>query len=112
LVAFLRDDQSFLGTGQIYVKRLPDGEPVQLTSDSRPKYGPIFSPDGTHLAFTMTEARRGQWNTWTVPVTGGEPQLLLANAAGLTWIGDRRFLFSEIKTGMHMGIVTLDPKPL
>jgi Tol biopolymer transport system component/DNA-binding winged helix-turn-helix (wHTH) protein len=106
MLAFLRDDQPFLGRGQLYVKRLPDGEPVQLTSDPRPKYGPIFSPDGSHLAFTMTEPKRGQWNTWTVAVTGGQPQLFLANAAGLTWIGGGRLLFSEIKTGMHMGVVT------
>jgi Tol biopolymer transport system component len=37
---------------------------------------------------------------------GGEPRLLLRNAEGLTWLSDRRVLFSEIKTGMHMGVVT------
>ena len=31
---------------------------------------------------------------------------LLPNASGLTWITDQRVLFSEIKTGIHMGIVT------
>ena len=28
------------------------------------------------------------------------------NASGLTWIADHRVMFSEIKTGIHMGIVT------
>jgi Tol biopolymer transport system component len=32
--------------------------------------------------------------------------LLLRNAEGLTWLNDRQVLFSEIKTGMHMGVVT------
>src|SRR5206468_12186147 len=46
------------------------------------------------------------WDTWTVPVLGGQPSRLLPNAFGLSWIGDQRVLFSEIKTGLHMGIVT------
>jgi len=31
---------------------------------------------------------------------------VLPNASGLTWITDHQVLFSEIKTGLHMGIVT------
>jgi Tol biopolymer transport system component len=31
---------------------------------------------------------------------------LLPNASGLTWIADHQVLFSEIKSGIHMGIVT------
>jgi hypothetical protein len=46
------------------------------------------------------------WNTYTISPLGGEPRLLLANAAGLVWLDERQFLFSEIKRGMHMGIVT------
>ena len=37
---------------------------------------------------------------------GGDPTLLLPNAAGLTWLDDHHLLFSEIKTPPHMGIVT------
>jgi hypothetical protein len=44
-----------------------------------------------------------------VPVLGGEPQVLLPNAAGLTWINSDHVLFSEVRTGMHMGIVTSRP---
>jgi len=39
-------------------------------------------------------------------VLGGQPTQLLPNASGLTWISDQLVLFSEIKTGLHMGIVT------
>ena len=31
---------------------------------------------------------------------------MLANTSGLTWIDDKRILFSEIKLGRHMAIVT------
>jgi eukaryotic-like serine/threonine-protein kinase len=46
------------------------------------------------------------WNTYQIPVTGGESRLLLPNASGLTWVDSQRLLFSEIKTGAHMGLVT------
>ena len=41
-----------------------------------------------------------------MPVLGGQPGQFLPNASGLTWIADHRVMFSEIKTGIHMGIVT------
>ncbi|HKW01480.1 MAG TPA: protein kinase [Vicinamibacterales bacterium] len=109
MVAFIRGDW-FLSTGQIYVKLLPSGEAVQLTNDVRPKYAPTFSPDGSRVAYTVIDADRehSSWDTYTVPVLGGTPTRLLPNAAGLTWIGGRRVLFSEVKagSGLHMGLVT------
>ena len=91
--------------GEIYVKLLPNGESVRLTNDNVPKLGPVFTPDGSRIAYT--QVRAGAWETWTVPVLGGQPTRLLPNAAGLTWIADQRVLFSEIRPGgIHMGIVT------
>ena len=104
MVTFKRGGDSFLGSGQIFVKLLPNGESVQLTSSPSRRYGPVFTPDGTRVAYT--EVASGQWDTWTVPVLGGQPVRLLPNASGLTWIGDHQVLFSEIKSGIHMGIVT------
>jgi Tol biopolymer transport system component/predicted Ser/Thr protein kinase len=105
MLAFIRGNDSFLGPGQIYVKFLPDGEPVQLTHDGTPKLSPVFSPDGSLIAYGTA----GSWDTWEVPVLGGEPHLLLPNSSSLTWIGGgKRLLFSEIKEGLHMGIVTTD----
>ncbi|HXB69223.1 MAG TPA: winged helix-turn-helix domain-containing protein [Candidatus Acidoferrales bacterium] len=106
MLAFIRGEQAYLSTDQIYVKWLPDGEPVQLTHDSRPKFSPAFTPDGSRVAFTLVEPTRSEYNTYTVPVLGAEPQLLFHNAEGLTWIGDHRILFSEIKTGLHMAVAT------
>jgi serine/threonine protein kinase len=106
IVTFFRSGSPFLTYGQIYVKLLPDGQSTQITNDPNPKYNPIFTPDGSRVAYTAITD--GSWNTWTVPVTGGSPTRLMKNAAGLTWIGDGRVLFSEVMAGtvLHMGIVT------
>jgi DNA-binding winged helix-turn-helix (wHTH) protein/Tol biopolymer transport system component len=107
MVAFLRSDRWFLSPDQIYIKLLPDGEPVQLTHDRHQKYGIAFSPDGSRLAYTAVESNTMGWNTYTMSVLGGEPSLLLSNASGLTWLEGGRYLFSEQDgKGAHMGIVT------
>jgi DNA-binding winged helix-turn-helix (wHTH) protein/Tol biopolymer transport system component len=104
MLAFIRSDNWFLTPDQIYVKMLPNGEPVQVTHDPRPKYGVAFSADGSRLAYTVSEP--GQWRTNIVSPLGGESTLFLSNAAGLTWLDEHRLLFSEVSTGNHMGIVT------
>ena len=71
MVAFFRDSLLFLGTGQIYVKLLPDGESKQLTDDPRPKYDPVFTPDGSRVAYSIHDLEARTWETWTVPVLGG-----------------------------------------
>ena len=108
MVTFIRGGDSFLSAGQIYVKLLPNGESVRLTSGGGRKYGPVFTPDGSRIAYTdvSSSGTSTLWDTWTVPVLGGDPTRFLPNASGLTWIADRRVLFAEIKTGLHMGIVT------
>jgi eukaryotic-like serine/threonine-protein kinase len=104
MLAFIRGNNSFFGLGQIYVKFLPDGQPVQLTHDSKEKLRPVFSPDGSRIAYGTFA-----WDMWEVPVLGGEPRILLPNASSLTWIdGGKRLLFSEIKEGLHMVLVTTD----
>src|SRR6185503_16644658 len=93
-----------LSSGQIYVKLLPNGEPVQLTTTAGKVFAPVFTPDGSRIAYSLSTP--GAWDTWTVRVLGGQPTRLLPNASGLTWISDQLVMFSEIKTGIHMGIVT------
>jgi eukaryotic-like serine/threonine-protein kinase len=104
-LTFIRGAKTFLGPGDVYAKMLPSGEPIQLTHDKSVKLSPTFSPDGTLIAYGTVDP----WNTWEVPVLGGEPRLMLPNASSLTWIeGGKRLLFSEIKSGLHMGVVTTD----
>jgi Tol biopolymer transport system component len=106
LLTFIRGENTFFGPGDVYVKLLPSGDPVQLTHDKLVKLSPTFSPDGTRIAYGTVDP----WNTWEVPVMGGEPRLMLRNASSLTWIeSGKRLLFSEIKGGgLHMGVVTTD----
>ena len=100
MLTFIRGPGTFVTEGQIYVKLLPDGEPMQLTHDGQMKMSPQFSPDSSRIAYTIP------WDTWIVPVLGGEPRRMLPNAAGLIWIEPPRLLFSEIKSGLHMAIVS------
>jgi hypothetical protein len=108
MVTFFRGGKYFLGSGQIYVKLLPDGESKQLTFDSNVKYDPVFTPDASRVAYTGLSMTAGRFDTWTVPVLGGPPARLMVNAAGLSWIGPDRVLFSEVMPGtmLDMGIVT------
>jgi len=106
MVAFYRSDRTFFIADQIYVKLLPNGEPVQITHDPRLKYNLAFSPDGSRIAYTAIVDDPTDWNTYTVSSLGGDSTLFLPNAAGLTWLDDHHLLFSERKTGAHMGIVT------
>jgi eukaryotic-like serine/threonine-protein kinase len=101
ILTFIRGGDAFIGSGEIYAKVLPDGDAVQLTHDQSDKMSPEFSPDGSTIAYTS-----GGWDTWSVPVLGGTPQLMLPNAEGLTWIDPEHLLFSEIKSGIHMAVVT------
>lgn len=105
VLAFIRGSDTFIGSGQVYVKLLPSGEPIQLTHDHTSKLSPTFSPDGSRIAYGVVDP----WDTWEVGAMGGEPHLMLRNASSLTWIGGgHQLLFSEIKSGLLMGIVTTD----
>jgi eukaryotic-like serine/threonine-protein kinase len=108
MVTFKVGENYFLADGQIYVKLLPNGESVQLTRSPQGKYGPVFTPDGSRVAYTQLQTTRDglSWDTFTVPVLGGEPTRLLPNASGLTFLPNGRVLFAEIRGGLHMGIVT------
>ncbi len=103
MLAFIRGPDTFLSRGQVYIKFLPNGEPVQLTRDHLVKMSPQFSPEGSRVAYTIFP---DVWDTWVVPVLGGEPHLMLPNASGLTWIDGQHLLFSELKQGLHMKLVT------
>jgi len=109
MVAFLvGSDASFPFAGEVYTRMLPDGEPIRRTHDGWPKYGLSFSPDGRQITYTVADATRG-WVTESLDVGGGEPRLLVPNAAGLTWIDPQHVLFGEIKKGLHMGLVASTP---
>ncbi len=103
MLAFIRGPDTFVTPGQVYVKALPDGEPVQLTTDNSLKMSPRFSPDGSKIAYTALDG--WMWDTWEVSVWGMQPHLWLRNASGLTWLRNNSVLFSEAKQNGAMGIV-------
>ena len=108
MLTFRRGEDSLAGSGQIYLKMLPNGESIRLTNDTHNHYAPAFTPDSSRITYSDV-SQIGQslaWDTWVVPVFGGQPTRFLPNASGLTWTSDQRILFAEIKAGMHMGIVT------
>ncbi len=106
MLAFYRSDTGFGTPGQIWLKLLPDGEPVQLTHDPRYKYGISFFPGGDRIAYTVFPLLPHLFETYTVSSLGGDSELFLPNSAGLGWLDDGHVLFSQIKSGIHMGIVT------
>ena len=112
LLTFIRGPLTFFSPGQVYVKRLPDGEPVPLTNDDTEKMGPQFLPDGVRVSYsTGIGAASSSMDTWVVSVDGGPSKQLLTNAEGLTWFNDRagqpRALFSELTgLGQQMSIVS------
>jgi hypothetical protein len=104
-LAFVRSTSTYYAPGQVYVKSLPDGDPVELTHDDLRKMSPVFSPDGKSIAYTAVDSRFN-WDTWMVPTEGGQPRKWLSNATGLTWIGPRQLLFSEVRIKGGVGLVT------
>ena len=105
MLAFVRASDSFLSHGEVYVMLLPGGEPVQLTHDGTVKLSPAFTPDNSQVVYSVSEP----WDTYAVPVLGGNPHLFLPNSSSLTWIDNgKRLLFSEISRGLHMQVVSTD----
>ena len=106
MLAFYRSGTPFGTAGQIWLKLLPDGEPVQLTHDPSYKYGISFFTGGDRIAYTVFPRPPHLFETYTVSSFGGDSELFLPNSAGLSWLRDGHLLFSQIKSGIHMGIVT------
>ena len=63
-----------------------------------------FSPDGSQIAYTVFMGT--SFATVTISALGGDPHLFLTNAAALTWLDADKILFSHVRSGLHMGIVT------
>ena len=110
MVAYVRTPAGLVSASsqryaQVYLQMLPNGEAKQLTSDARAKNWPEFSPDGSRIGYTSTD-QHFVWDTWQVPVLGGDATPMLRNAEGLTWIPGGRLLYSKIVEGLHMGVAT------
>jgi Tol biopolymer transport system component len=73
--------------GNLFVQDLSSGQTTQLTDLERATAGwwfmsPRFSPDGRSVIFHLARdaSATTKFDVWSVPVTGGEPTLMLRNA--------------------------------
>jgi Tol biopolymer transport system component len=53
MITFIRSDSAFPWIGDVYVKLLSGGDAVRLTNGVAPRYAPVFTPDGSRVAYTQ-----------------------------------------------------------
>jgi Tol biopolymer transport system component/DNA-binding winged helix-turn-helix (wHTH) protein len=73
LLAF-SSDRAGTGNLDIWVQRVPGGDPIRLTTDAADDVEPSFSPDGASIVF----ARRETGGIYIVGAHGGDARLLAA----------------------------------
>jgi Tol biopolymer transport system component len=95
LVYQLRNAASSAGVGNLFVQDLSSGRTTQLTHLELSRawwwwLSPSFSPDGRNVIFQLprSSSETTEWDVWSVPVTGGEPTLVLRNAASPRYFPD------------------------
>ncbi|MEE2777634.1 MAG: amidohydrolase family protein [Acidobacteriota bacterium] len=80
----------FSSFGRLWLRDLPDGEPMRLTDSDVGEFLPAWSQDGAHLAYVTWSDREGG-HLWRVPAAGGAPTQL-TDVAGYyldpAWVPD------------------------
>jgi Tol biopolymer transport system component len=74
------------GSQEVWVKDLQTGQESALTATGVEKFQPIFSPDGSAVAFAEAPSQ----NIYTVPSTGGTPEMVCGGCGEATgWSSER-----------------------
>jgi len=98
--ALSRTHVAFVFAADIWVVPRAGGEAVRLTVGPGTETNPVFSPDGTMLAFSGEY--HGNLDVFVVPATGGVPRRLTYHPApdlALGWTPDsKRVLFASTRT--------------
>jgi Tol biopolymer transport system component len=96
-----RDGSSEDDLGDLVVEDMASGRKTRIdlglasAADDWWYLAPTFSPDGRNVIFQLPrESPSGtKWDLWSVPVTGGEPTLLVRNAAQPTTFDGPTYAF-------------------
>ena len=103
MIVYQRRDSSGDDFGDLVVEDVASGRTTRITDlkqssndvDGWWYLAPTFSLDGQSVIFHWPRAVSGgiKWDLWSVPATGGEPTLLVRNAAQATTSGGTTYAF-------------------
>jgi Tol biopolymer transport system component len=87
--------------GNLFVHELATGSKTQITDFDLERtpadwywLGPSFSPDGRRVIYHLQQrAGSGTTDVWSVPATGGDPELLIENAAFPRYLPDGSVIY-------------------
>jgi Tol biopolymer transport system component/DNA-binding winged helix-turn-helix (wHTH) protein len=84
------------GVGDLYLSSVSESRVERVTQGADPRGDqPVFTPDGTQLVFARWRSGDDgtRWpDLWTVPVVGGQPQVLASQASGAGFSPDGAWL--------------------
>ena len=111
MVAYASDGGQDGASLQIFLQEVGVPTSVQLTRGAGAHVTPSFSADGKRILFTRSDGVRA--DLYQVAITGGEPQLLLADAGIGSFSPDGRWL-AHLSSGAHFGLhlATADGRPV
>ncbi len=120
-IVYQRRDGSGTEFGDLYVEDVVSGRVTRVTDLGLGQthglwyLAPIFSHDGRNVIFQLPRdtSCSKNWDLWSVPVTGGEPTLLVRNAAQPAAFGGPVDVFlrpmgPDNFSGSHLVISTKD----
>lgn len=99
------DEVIFVRDGDLWAVR-SDGEGLrQLTRTPQEReIRPMASPDGTAIAYESYDSDRGDYGIWSLPTSGGVPQLLIEAARQPCWSPDGGRLAFAMQRGGSLDI--------
>ena len=107
-VAFCRaapgaDPNDVLATSSLWTMTLDGGSIAELAAVGRSCAGPVFSPDGSTIAFTVNEgtSNPARLSIYTVPAAGGNPQRVTPptdewSRFAPQWVGNNKLVYAAL----------------